>query len=138
MIVIDDNRPDGPTAHVDGDVVLVEDVLAACAEEAGRIALAAERLDASMGALLSQIIGTSAPTGTENAPIRRLAQDLQAADCIRQELSGLARTLDLVVAARSVTATLRVAQVRGCTPLGDLQRRLLSHRSAERPQGGDA
>ena len=112
------------------DVILVEDLLVACAAEAGRIARAAERLDASFGAMLSRLAADAdAATGA-------LAQDLQDTDRIRQELAGLARALDLAVTAGSLSAPLAAAQVRACTPLGHLQERLLSGRGGGMPSGG--
>ncbi len=138
MIVIDGDRQEPRATQGEGDLIPVQDLLAACAAEAGRIALAAEQLDISMGAMMAQFFGPSGGIAAQDAAVRGLAQELQAADRIRQELSGLARALDLVVGAPSMTALLPVTQVRSCTPLGQLQHRLLSHQSAGGPQRDEA
>lgn len=137
MIVIDESQQEATATHEVADVVPVHDLLAACAREAARIALAAEKLDTSMGALLSHFAGKPDGVRTDDTHVRTLAQDLQDADRIRQELSGLARALDLAVAAQSMTALLSAEQVRTCTPLGTLQTRLLSQRSADNLSGSD-
>lgn len=137
MIVIDEN-PRGAGGTCDGaDVIRVRDLLAACAGEAGRLAAVAGRLDASMGAMLSHLARAPVRAGPEDPPVRTLAQELQDADRLRQELSGLARALDLAVTAQSMSELLSAAQVRACTPLGALQDRLLSGRTAEVPRDAD-
>ena len=133
MIVIDESLQETNEADNTADVIPVHDLLAACAVEAARIALAAEKLDKSIGAMLSQLARNHDCVRTEDAHTRALAQDLQEADRIRQELSGLARALDLAVAARSMSAPVSAEQVRACTPLATMQNRLLSHRSADSP-----
>lgn len=135
MIVIDDSPREATGARDGADAIRVSDLLASCAAEAGRLAAAVDRLDASMGAMLSDLARPPDAAEAGDAPVRILTRDLQETDRIRQELAGLARALELAATARSMSALLPAAQVRACTPLGALRNRLLSH-SAAGPQDG--
>lgn len=136
MFVEDDHGP--PLQESDLPVkVDPTALLAACAAEAARLATGLRQLDAALGAALvlaQRPNGPAPPPGTgagadaseARTLISALASDLQQADRLRQEADGLAQTLSLLVNRPKSAGPLTADQVRGCTPVLDLQRRLLS------------
>lgn len=118
------------TIHVDDDALPVEvepaALLAACATEAERQANGLRQLDAALGAALALAQRPAADPAEGRALISALASDLQQADRLRQEAEGLARALALLANRPKGAGCLPADQVRGCTPILALQRRLLS------------
>lgn len=107
-------------------------LLAACAAEAERQSEGLRQLDAALGAALvlaQRPVGSPhGPNATESrALISALAADLQQADRLRQEAEGLARALALLANRPKGAGRLTADQIRRCTPILALQRRLLSH-----------
>lgn len=131
-------------------------LLAACAAEAERQAADLRKLDAALGAALIAArrqsgagfgcqpsdagardrggAGGAAPSGRavqgpsleEPGLVPALVADLQLADQIRQEAEGLAKVLALLAGRREGDGWFSAAQVRACTPVSALQRRLLA------------
>ena len=100
-------------------------LLAACAAEAGRQAEGLRQLDAALGAALVLAQRPAADPAEARVLISALAADLQQADRLRQEAEGLARALALLSDRPKGAGRLTADQVRGCTPILALQRRLL-------------
>lgn len=105
--------------------IVARDLLAACSSEIRRQAGAMASLDASLGAMLDIWRRSSDSAETKTLMTPGLLAELQRADQLRQEMEGIARTLALLVAAGSLILPIRSETVRACTPLGDLQGRLL-------------
>ena len=75
----------------------------------------------------------------EPALVPALVADLQLADQIRQEAEGLAKVLALLAGRGDDDGWFSAAQVRACTPVSALQRRLLAPvGSRARPKGDGA
>lgn len=130
---IDEDRASPPIAADTGPpVIAAQDLLAACAVEAARQAAAMARLDATIGAVLLQSRASSeAPAGTSGL-VAAFGSALQEADLIRQEITGLARVLELLSGLGMQAKGVDQAQLRTCAPTRDLQVRLLgSHRSLQ-------
>jgi hypothetical protein len=114
--------PDPLPSHVSADVLLV-----ACARVAAGQAQALNRLDAALGLAVTMArhgVGDSADL------IAALTADLQQTDRLRQEAEGLARALHLLATVPMQGHQLTADQVRGCTPVASLQRRLLAGNGA--------
>ncbi|OYU19954.1 MAG: hypothetical protein CFE34_02415 [Rhodobacteraceae bacterium PARR1] len=104
--------------------VRADDLLATCAAEAARQAQALHRLDAALGQTLAMV---RAAAGQADAGlVSALTADLQQADQLRQEAEGLAQALALLASLPRRPHLLTADQVRACTPIVALQRRLLS------------
>ncbi|WP_235933408.1 hypothetical protein [Paragemmobacter ruber] len=142
-------------------------LLAACAAEAERQAADLRKLDAALGAALIAARRQSGagggkwppdwtadePGGEEGAKssgratdggapeaaalVPALVADLQLADQIRQEAEGLAKVLALLAGRGDSDGCLSAAQVRACTPVSALQRRLLAPVGTCPPQRRD-
>lgn len=117
--------PDPMPLHVTADALL-----AACATEAAGQAQALHRLDAALGRAVT-LARNGAGDGA--ALVAALTADLQHADRLRQEAEGLARALTLLAAVPMHDHHLTADQVRGCTPVVALQRRLLAGHKAGQP-----
>lgn len=125
MIVIG-NEADTARPVAAPSYIIARDLLATCASEIRRQAAAMQSLDTALGAVLDMY---------RHAPSRKMDEkkhmtatliaDLQRADRLRQEVEGVARALDLLVAAESLATVIASDSVRDCTPLMDLQDRLL-------------
>lgn len=100
-------------------------LLRSCAIEAERQARLLGELDSTLGAAILGL-GT-APDAERIARLRSvMISDLQLADRLRQESEGLARALDLVAAAPSLSDRVKVDAILARIPNAALRKRLLS------------
>ena len=122
MFVVEEQTP-RTAADPPPEEMTAAALLSACAREAMRQADGLRRLDAALGAALAL---ARPPTGVEVGPlVTALTADLQQADRLRQEVEGLARTLALLSSVSTCEGVVSAAQIRGCTPVAELQNRLL-------------
>ena len=110
--------PDLLPSHVSADALL-----AACVRAASGQAQALHKLDMALGQAVTM---ARHGVGDGAALIAALTADLQQADRLRQEAEGLARALHLLATVPMQGHQLTADQVRGCTPVASLQRRLLT------------
>lgn len=115
--------------------IMARDLLANCASELRRQAGAMRSLDAALGAVLNLCRAALDPAEADAQMIAGLRMDLQMADQLRQEGEGVAKALDLLAGVESLAAAIRSDAVCACTPLRDLQDRLMLERS---PTSGHA
>lgn len=129
-----EDRPADAAGRVASEIA-VADLFAACSDELRRQALALGRLDAALGeALLA--IRRQPPGADPGGPVSpALLSELQQADRLRQEAEGLARVLDLIVGGATLSGTVPSDRVRACSPLADLQDRLLARAGVKDPPG---
>lgn len=118
--------------------IMARDLLAGCAREIRQYAGAMQGLDTALGAVLDRLRSGPGPTTDRPAMMSPdLMADLQRADRLRQELEGVAKALELLVTVNSMETGIPSQAVRVCTPLLELQDRLLS-RSFPTPGPGSA
>lgn len=142
---VDDGHDKAEDATCDPGEVAVPALLAACASEAERQAEGLRQLDAALGAALVAARRQTDPRREmrlhdgqfrdggvlqgqeldERALVSALTADLQTTDRLRQEAEGLARILALIAGKPDRAGFLSTAEIRACTPLSAMRRRLL-------------
>ena len=106
--------------------VTAQELLVACAAAMRRQAEGMGKMDVALGRVLEHLRAQAVSTGAASPIFTDVLVDLQRADQLRQEAEGLAKVLELVVRFGTVEGLVPTDALRACTPLAELQERLLA------------